>query len=248
MPWRCIHCLTTYEARTAWCWSCCSSGSVVYVGRRPTCAATSALRTATARELVKREWTPVTSRAYGLRVQAGALLGVYGPTGAGKSTWLLRYLDGLDGPVVLLSAEEGHGPAVGERLSRLGVRRPDFTVVAGGSLDDLAAVVRERRAVALGVDSVQTTPMQAPDLRALLGALPLRVLAFVSQVTKDGAPAGSNRLLHEADVLVEVGGGVWRVGKSRYEGTGSGGSVLRDNGGDPCSDSTVGVGSPAPSA
>lgn len=161
-----------------------------------------------------------------LRLLRGALVVVYGPPGAGKSTMLLRLLDGLKKSVVYLSAEERLGPAVGERLARVGVTRADFHVVGQGALDDVVTLARRVRAVALGIDSISATPMQPADLRPLAQASGVGLLAGTLQVTKAGLPAGANALLHEADVVLHVDGMAWTVEKSRYQDGGVSGGVL----------------------
>jgi len=180
--------------------------------------------------LVKRNWTMVGSESYpSLRLLSGALLGVYGSPGAGKSTWLLRFLAGLSGPVVLYCAEEGLGPAVSERLGRLAIRRDDFLLVEGGSVDGLLELVESRSACALAIDSVTVTTFTARDLRRILeGCKRLQLLAFSVQVTKSGLPAGANAILHEADVLVHCAEMRWAVEKTRYSAVGDGGDILED--------------------
>lgn len=130
---------------------------------------------------------------------------------------LAKLLDGLPGPVGLLATEEGLGPATSERLARLVIRRGDFFILSGGSLDDLAAEVRQKKIKALGVDSVTSSTMLVPDLRRLVASCRLDVLAVTVQVTKELIPAGSNRLLHEADVVLAIEAGGWEIVKSRYQ-------------------------------
>ena len=226
MSWICYQCSTRYDARVAWCVVCLSAGSIIMEPRRPPSAVAGALQAASARDLVARTWTLVSSAPYPeLRLLRGALVALYGPPGAGKSTMLLRLLDGLARPVVLVSAEERLGPAVGERLSRLGVHRADFHVIGQGATDDVIAFTRRARADALGLDSVSATPLQPADLRRLMEAAGVGLLAATVQVTKAGLPAGSNVLLHEADVVIAVEAMAWRVEKSRYQGAGLSGDV-----------------------
>ena len=177
---------------------------------------------------MKRSWRLVASEAYpDVRLLAGALLGVFGNPGAGKSTWLLRFLAGLRGPVVLYCAEEGLGPAVSERLGRLAIRRDDFYLSEGGSVDALLELVAAKGAEALAIDSVSVTTFTARDLRKILsGCRELKLLAFAVQVTKAGIPAGANALLHEADVLVHCEKMSWEVEKTRYSAVGAGGAIL----------------------
>lgn len=188
---------------------------------------------ATAPDLATRKWTLIASTKYPkLRLLPGGLICFYGNPGAGKSTMMLKLLDGLPGPVVLVSAEERHGPAVGERLHRTGVTRKDFYVVGKGEIRDVARYCKRVGAVALAIDSLNATPLQADDLRGLQDQAGVPLLLATLQVTKAGLPAGGNATLHEADVTLAVENiaasgydGRWRIEKSRYQPTGLEGKV-----------------------
>jgi len=130
-----------------------------------------------------------------------------------------------EGPVLLAAIEEKLGPTVGERFARLGVTRSDFHVCDAATVDDLVAEVEETRSHVLLVDSVTASTLLAQDLRALVQGTPLRALFATVQVTKAGLAAGSNALIHEADLVLDVAGGVWSVRKSRYQEAGVAGEL-----------------------
>jgi len=187
---------------------------------RPRAQMRGELQQASAKDLVKRSWTMVDSKAYPeFVVGRGGLVALYGAPGHGKSTAATKWLNGVDGPVVYFSAEENLGPTVSSRLSRLGVNRDDFHVVGQGSIDDLVALCREAKARAVVVDSIGYTTLQPSDLRRFVESSGVRVLLFVLQVTKDGRAAGSNAFLHDADVVVRVEDKQLLVEKSRYQET-----------------------------
>lgn len=119
MPsFRCVGCQTVYEERLAWCWHCGGPSLIIPAGRRPPSPLDRHVEVATARDLVRRRWSAVTSTAYPvLRLAPGALVVVYGEPGAGKSTWLARWLDGYPQPVLLAAAEEHVGRAFHPRLT-----------------------------------------------------------------------------------------------------------------------------------
>lgn len=222
----CYRCQSRYATRVEWCWTCLDTGTLIVEPVRPPSAIAGQLQAATARDLVARTWTMVESSAYpSLRMLRGALAALYGPPGAGKSSMLVKLLDGLAGAVVLISAEERLGPAVGERLARCGVKRSDFHVIGQGAIDEVVSLCRRVRACALGIDSLAVTPLQAGDLRRLQEAAGVGLLAATLQVTKDGVPAGRNAVLHEADVVIRVESLAWIVEKSRYAATGESGRV-----------------------
>lgn len=216
--YQCFTCGSRYPVKVALCLVCL--GSLIGIApQRPGAELDLQLHTATARELAARAWDMIGSRSYDeLRLLVGGLVAVYGPPGSGKSTWLTCFLDGLKGPVGLIASEEGLSPSTSERLSRLNVRREDFYILSGGTLDDLVEQVRRKKVRGLGVDSVTETTFMPRDLRRIIAACGLDVLAFSLQVSKALTPSGSNRLVHEADVVIAVELGRWSVEKSRYQG------------------------------
>jgi len=217
----CYVCASRYPTRLEWCSVCQDGGTIIVEPIRPQTAMRSELQTASARDLVKRQWSMVESVAYpSLLIGKGALVGVWGQPGSGKSTFATRYLDQLDGPVIYFSAEEKLGPTLAARLNRCGVKRDDFNVVGQGSIDDLCKMSRNVKAVALVIDSIAMTTLRATDLRALLEAANVDVLLFILHATKGGDAAGSNAYLHEADVVIQVESLSCILDKSRYQASG----------------------------
>ena len=148
----------------------------------------------------------------------GALAVLWGPPGGGKTTAMLRWLNGLRGPVLFLSAEEGLGPVLAQRLVRLGISRPDFGLLGRATVDAVGEEVRRRKAVGLGIDSVQAAMFEPSELRHLLAVLPsLQVVLAVCQVNARGTPEGRNALIHEADIAANVSGMHITLSKSRYQ-------------------------------
>jgi len=214
----CYTCSSRYPIYREWCSVCQDGGTVIVEPIRPSAGMRSELQTATARDLVKRQWSMVESKAYSnLLVGKGALIGVWGQPGSGKSTWATRYINGIPGPVLYYSAEEKLGPTLAARLERCGVKRADFHIIGQGSIDDLCEMSRLKHTTALVIDSIAMTSIQPTDLRRLLEAASVSVLVYVMHSTKDGQAAGSNAYLHEADVVVCVEAMTWTLEKSRYQ-------------------------------
>jgi len=105
------------------------------------------------------------------------------------------------------------------------VHRADFHVIGRGTVDDVVALCDRVKADVLGVDSVTASILQPEDLRQLIEATGVGLLAATLQVTKSGLPAGGNALLHEADVVIGVEDMRWQVEKTRYQGGGVCGDV-----------------------
>lgn len=227
LKWTCFRCATRFHDRVAWCPTCGAENLVGPSASRPRAAVESVPQVTTARELAAAQWSLITSSRYeAIRLMRGALVLVYGPPASGKSTFVLGFVDGLDLRSVVYLSEEGLAPAVGERLVRLGIRDERMCLVARSSLDHLTAQIQEHRAHVLVVDSVSATTLDPADLRHLLAVAKLRALFAVQQVNKAGEPAGTNALLHEADVVIQVDSSRWRVEKSRYQPAGSEGEVF----------------------
>lgn len=197
------------------------------VPRRRTAEVDHGIEVVSARDLVKVAWDSVDVDAVcpGVRIQPRALLLIAGPPGAGKSTLALSLANTSSGPVVLFSAEERLGAAVGERLSRLGIHRGDFHIVGRATVDELVGLCRKTRASVLVIDSVQATTLLPDDLRTIINNLGLQMLIGTSQMTKDGSLRGSLELLHEADLVINIEDEQWSVTKSRFSPTGVSGRV-----------------------
>ncbi len=211
------------------CVSCFRSGAIVPVPRRQGAAVDAQPGVSDARALARMAWKSIEQAAYPeLRLGAGALVEASGPPGSGKSTFACRLADAVDGPALLVAAEEGISPSLAARLLRCSVKRPDFHVLTRASVDTVVGFARERKAVACVIDSVQEAAWTAADLRHLLEVVPtLDLLVAVLQVTKDGLPAGAMALQHECDVHVSVEAMTWSLIKSRYQDlAGVGGPVL----------------------
>jgi len=228
LAWRCLECGSGYEAHYPFCARCWRSGSIVPQAHRARAAVDSQPGQSNARDIAKMRFRLVEQTAYPrLELGARALLLLSGPPGSGKSSAGTRLVDSMNGPVVYLSSEEGIGPALSARLLRCGVARDSFHVLTRATVDQVVQFVRDKRAVALVVDSVTEAAWSARELRHLLELAPtLDLLVAILQVTKGGLPAGAMSLQHEADAHVAVDGMRWQLVKSRYQDTSLSGDVL----------------------
>lgn len=225
---RCVTCSSFFPTHLPVCTSCFASHSLLLVGRRPPAAIDGEAEVTNARELLTAVWKEEPIPAYSaLDVRHGALIVLVGLPSSGKSTMVTRALDSIRGPVLLQSVEEPGGPTLAMRLARVGAKRPDLFIASHATVDQVAAIVRDKKCVALAIDSVQRSTYSPRELRHLLLALPsLSMLFAVSQATKDGEIRGTSELRHEADVVLEVAALRWTVSKSRYQPAGTSGWVI----------------------
>jgi predicted ATP-dependent serine protease len=226
--YRCLHCGARFPIHAPICSRCWASHQIVLEGERPRAALDDVPELVSAKDLTRQRWSTVEVGAYpGLKLGRGALVVLVGRRGSGKSSFLARALDTIHGPAALVSTEEPAGPSISDRFGRLHVRRDDLWICSRATVDQVAEIVRLRKVVSLGIDSVQRASYEPRELRHLLLTLPsLAVLFAVSQVNRDGDVRGGEELGHECDVLVEVEALKWRVVKSRYQADGAG-DVLR---------------------
>ena len=229
--WRCIECPALYAEHHTMCWGCWNRGCIVPVVHRLHAALDYVHHETTARALAGLSFKKIEQARYpSLMLGWGAFVNLNGAPGAQKSTMGLCLADAIRGPALLVSAEEGLSPTLSARLLRCGVKRDDFHIVTRASVDVAVAVATRVNAASCVLDSLQESTWLPRDCRAVLEQVKtLGVLVTVSQVTKDGSAAGSNKYMHEADVVIHVESGAWNLTKSRYQDiAGIGGRVLRE--------------------
>lgn len=228
--YRCISCGVRWPRHYPSCPRCWETGCLVPWADRPRAALDSEPAVSTARAMAEMAWRGVIQTAYpALELKHGALVVVAGLPGSGKSSFAGRLANSSPGPALYVAAEEGVSPSLGARLLRCGIRREDFHVISRANVDQAVAHARKVGARSMVIDSAQEACWSAHDLRHVITIVrSLSFLVAVSQVTKDGLPAGSNSIQHEADVLIRVEEMRWRIaGKSRYQdATGVSGGVL----------------------
>ena len=174
-------------------------------------------------ELADRPWKSIPN-LYDIKLGIGALVLIWGPPGAGKSTMLLRWLNSMPGPVLYASLEERFSPSFRIKLSQAGVSRKDFKILSCSSASDLVGVIIGQRPRYFAIDSLSGTSIKSGDLRRIQ-LNRLDALFGILHATKAGLPAGSNDFLHEADVVVSLESFKYTVDKSRYGDVGKGGQV-----------------------
>ena len=176
--------------------------------------------------VARQSWVEIVEPVTGCLWSPPALWLVTGPSGSGKTTLACKIAADREGSVVLLSAEMPVGRALARLLHLSGLAgHPEAIILRQASAATLASYARDGGTLVL--DSLQMLSFAAQDLRALLDAGFGMVLA-ISQVRKDGVVRGSNEIVHESDVIVEVAEDrAWTLSKSRFEAPGKTGHATR---------------------
>jgi hypothetical protein len=174
-----------------------------------------------ASDLYGLEWNMVEQHVYpSLQVGKKSIILLWGPAGSGKSTFAVKFADGVKGTAVCISSEEGIGPSLGARLHRANVKRRDFIIASRCSVDQIIKLTADRKATSLIIDSVSEAVWKPEELRHVLGLLPdLQVLLAIKQVNKAGEPLGQIAIVHEADVAIHLQDMKWTLTKSRFQDT-----------------------------
>ncbi|MFN2426113.1 MAG: DNA repair protein RadA [Candidatus Binatia bacterium] len=181
-------------------------------------------------------------RVLGGGLVAGSAVLVGGEPGVGKSTLAIQFASGLAAhgrPVLYISGEEA-ALQVRRRGERLGLPLGGILVLADIDVDAILRAMRDTRAAAVIVDSVQTirtsrvesAPGSVSQLREataelITGARALNsALWLIGHVTKEGAVAGPRVLEHMVDAVLYFEGDqhgafrILRAVKNRFGPTG----------------------------
>lgn len=226
--YRCRICGSRWARHFVTCGICGENGFVLPWADRPHAAIDSMPVLTTARKLVGKSCEMVEHSTYRtIEIGVRAVAGVYGDAYQGKSTLSCRLVDGIPGPALLVSAEEGASPSLSERLRRANVKRGDFYVLPRANVEQVVSYAKRLKARSLLIDSLQVATWTSRDLRHVIDLVgSLVVVVAVLQVNKRGLPAGENAIIHELDVNIHVDAMRWTLKKSRYQLPGISGDVL----------------------
>lgn len=226
--WKCETCNAIYEQWVALCSACGTWRSLVPAPVTAPSAATVQPKPRARGQLVTAKQLAAMDRPSMCLTQSwrdllGALpylfgMLVYGPAGAGKSTWMLCLAHELSrlGNALYVAAEEGQSNSMIEKLSRLEIHTDRIHVSSAISvaemLEDLDTVPNCRF---LFVDSLSCFPLSPVELSEIVEKRRLGVV-FSLHATKSGSYKGTTSLNHWVDVSVRVEDGVVQLLKNRF--------------------------------
>lgn len=142
----------------------------------------------------------------------------YGEPGGGKSTWVARLAGELvryEQRVLFVSAEEGFGETMSERLRRLEVRDENILVVGNIGYADVVGVAEERGVTVVILDSWTASSWSAVDVDSIRADY---IFITTLQTTKDGHAAGPKSILHVSDIVLHIDALKATIEKSRWGG------------------------------
>lgn len=144
---------------------------------------------------------------------------IYGKPGSGKSTLALQHAGYMaknhHHNVLFVAAEEGISYTMKEKLSRLGIRDSNLTIV-----DELPKDLSKWDTIF--IDSIQTAHLSQEDLRKLPKG---KNYVYVFQTTKDGNFRGAQEYLHDVDTCIKVENMQACTEKNRFGAMGSCGVI-----------------------
>ncbi|MBM4056339.1 MAG: hypothetical protein FJ264_17040 [Planctomycetes bacterium] len=227
MNYFCVKCHSRYHELIEYCYVCGSFKTILAASSRyADTLFRDRLEIEDASTLTKRTNQSNCSRAYSeIKFGDKSIVCIYGKPGAGKSTMLLKLLDGIEGDTLYISLEEALSDTLVSKLKWLEITSSRFKVAYIRSLNELDEILKDNNFTAVAVDSLTVSTLSVDDLRRIAVNYNLLVF-FTLQITKEGSPAGSMQNLHGADLIISVNDSRWTVEKSRYTGNLNGGVLI----------------------
>jgi len=135
---------------------------------------------------------------------------VYGPPGEGKSTYALLLASALGEKTLFFAVEEGQSESLIRKLINWEIRNDQV----------LISDAREAREIRQDLADHSPSLMVLDSITALGFTMKHSKTVWVAQSTKSGGFRGSQEVAHDADIVVQLEGGLAIVKKSRFGETG----------------------------
>lgn len=148
---------------------------------------------------------------------------IYGLPGSGKSTFAAQFANYLSrsfGKVVYIAGEEGISATLQDKVNLTGAKNPNLDFADVSHWQQLMDVVPPNTYNFMVLDSLHQLGIDEEVLRRLREQYPNCAFISINQSTKDGKMRGSNVIIHDADISIEVRDGVAVCRKNRFQVTG----------------------------
>ncbi len=145
---------------------------------------------------------------------------VWGPPGSGKSTFTLALASELadHGPTLYVSAEEGIGSVMAERIRRLSADHPNLIIAEFHDLDDVRRVAERLGARFVILDSISELDPRSQSVENFRKWAKEKGIGLylIAHATKGGQYRGPSYVGHGTDVIVHVNDGEAATRKNRF--------------------------------
>jgi len=154
--------------------------------------------------------------------EKGFSMAIHGLPGHGKSSFAIKiskYLAENFGRCLYVAAEEGHSKTINDKLARnnsyhsnldigdMKTREEFFNIVKPGSYDFII------------FDSLNTMGMENYNVKDIMESFTDTSFIFICQSTKDGKIRGSQKIVHDCNIVIEIDNKVARTIKNRFQDT-----------------------------
>ena len=181
-----------------------------------------------AQDLAKKKFT-------GIRMPGnyGTLIGtvppsvsmvIWGPKGSLKSTMAIDMayqLAKVLGKGIYCSSEEGSGPALQNKIKRLGAQHPNLLISDYDNLEKLKTEIEVTHAKFVILDSISMGYIKPDEFRRFMEFCKREkcMLIYILHATKDGNYKGPSEYVHWPDVEIKAVDGVAQTEKNRFKET-----------------------------
>lgn len=148
---------------------------------------------------------------------------IYGLPGSGKSTFAAQFANYLSrnfGKVVYIAGEEGISATLQDKVNLTGAKNQNLDFADVSHWQQLSDVIAPHTYNFMVLDSLHQLGIDEEVLRKLREQYPDCAFISINQSTKDGKMRGSNVIIHDADISIEVREGIAVCRKNRFQVTG----------------------------
>jgi hypothetical protein len=143
---------------------------------------------------------------------------IHGKAGEGKSSFAIQFANYLAGfgKVIYISGEEGFSKTFKDKFERLVATAPNLFVADLRAFQEIKAELRKNAYHFIIIDSLDTLKIGPDEMKQLRQMLPNNAFITISQSTKDGKMRGSNEIIHDCDIVIQVADGAATTTKNRF--------------------------------
>lgn len=145
---------------------------------------------------------------------------IHGLPGEGKSTFAIQFAKFLAdnfGRVIYISGEEGFSMTFKNKFMLNKVNSKQLYVADLRTFDDIVRVIPADFYQFIFIDSLDNMNIDADKMKALRLKYPSATIISICQSTKSGLMRGSQEIVHDSDIVVQVQDGLAITTKNRFK-------------------------------